>query len=360
MNADEQNNATITSLAELCTQLQLPLSVASAAAHQNFPLRVPRVFVEKMQRGDSRDPLLLQVLPTENECLQVPGFTADPLGEIALCTQNNFAQLSLQHPQCLQKYAGRLLVLASSECNIHCRFCFRRHFFARYEQESLAEKKTHENVSPATILESCKNEINELILSGGDPFLLSREALEIYFVASARSESIKRLRIHSRAAAVDPRQIDADFLELLDSLKNAARYQERLAIILVLHINHPREIDALLQTKVAECIARGVTVLAQSVLLRGVNDDAETLAELCESLVAARIIPYYLHQLDRAAGTAHFEVARAHGIALIAKLKKQLAGYVVPRYVEETPEGKIEVREGVKKLFHPKSKNFYG
>lgn len=281
------------------------------AADAGFRLRVPRGFVARMRHGDARDPLLLQVLPQAAELVHVPGFVADAVGDMG-----SRAAQGLLH-----KYEGRALLVASGSCAVNCRYCFRRHF--PYAEEMAAAGQWRQAL--AHLHED--HSINEVILSGGDPLALSTSKLEELSLGLRELPHVTRLRIHSRLPVVLPERIDAPLLAWLGALP--------LQKVLVLHANHANELDA----SVAEACTRlrdaGVTLLNQSVLLRGINDKVDDLQNLSEGLFAAGVLPYYLHQLDRVQGAAHFEVDDAQALDLITRLRARLPGYLVPKLVRE-------------------------
>ncbi len=281
------------------------------AAETGFPLRVPRGFVARMRRGDARDPLLLQVLPRAAELGEVPGFTRDAVGDLAARAAHGV----------LHKYRGRALLLATGSCAVHCRYCFRRHF--PYAEETAAANGWRDAVAHLAGDDS----IGEVILSGGDPLSLATHKLAELGEAIGAIPHLKRLRLHTRLPVVLPERVDAEFLDWF-----AALPQQRVVVI---HANHPREIDAAVAAACRALQAAGATMLNQAVLLREVNDDADVLAELSERLFAADVLPYYLHQLDRVAGAAHFEVDDARALALVDALRDRLPGYLVPRLVRE-------------------------
>ena len=302
----------VTDPAELLALLGLPqLADQLPPADAGFALRVPRGFIARMRHGDANDPLLLQVLPQLAELDEVPGFVADAVGDL-----DSRAAKGLLH-----KYHGRALLIASGSCAINCRSCFRRHF--PYGEETAAAGQWRQ------ALEHLRQDrsISELILSGGDPLSLATSKLEALSHGLAELPHVTRLRIHTRLPVVLPERIDASFLSWLGALP--------LQKVVVLHINHARAIDADVEAACARLRDAGVTLLNQSVLLRGVNDDEGVLAELSERLFAAGVLPYYLHQLDRVQGTAHFEVTDAHAQALVDALRARLPGYLVPRLVRE-------------------------
>jgi len=278
-----------------------------------FPLRVPRGFVDRMARGDIHDPLLRQVLPVSEESLQIEGFVPDPLAELS----------AMPSPGLLHKYRGRALLTATGACAVHCRYCFRRHF--PYHEANPASDDWEQAIDYL----ARHRDVHEIILSGGDPLTLTDNRLQALTERLSVLPHLRTLRIHSRLPIVLPERIDAGLLAWLRQL--------RLKVVMVVHCNHPNEIDASVQTAMQRLAGAGVVLLNQSVLLRGVNDDAGTLIRLSETLFAAGILPYYLHRLDRVQGTAHFEVDAERSCALFSKVHAALPGYLVPRLVEELP-----------------------
>jgi EF-P beta-lysylation protein EpmB len=305
----------ITDPAELLRILELDPAwlPAARAAAARFPLRVPRGFVARMARGDPDDPLLRQVLPLAAELESPPDFLADPVGERA----------AMAAPGVLHKYRGRALLLVTGACPMHCRYCFRREF------PYAASRASADDWRPALAYLTADPSLREVILSGGDPLSLSDRRLGALLAALDRIPHLERLRVHSRQPIVLPERIDD---RLLDRL-----VQTRLRRVLVVHANHPREIDDRVREALARLAAAGVTLLNQSVLLRGVNDSAATLVELSEVLFAARVLPYYLHLLDRVRGAAHFEVKETEASAIMKTVRQRLPGYLVPRLVREQP-----------------------
>ncbi len=281
------------------------------AADAGFSLRVPHGFVARMRHGDGRDPLLLQVLPQLDELVHVPGFGLDAVGDMGARAARGV----------LHKYSGRALLIASGSCAINCRYCFRRHF--AYSSEVAAARQWREALE---YLRS-NTAVDELILSGGDPLALATAKLAELSQGLASITHVTRIRIHSRLPIVLPERIDAPFLSWLDALP-----QQK---VVVLHANHANEFDASVDAACARLRASGATLLNQSVLLRGVNDNADALANLSERMFAAGVLPYYLHQLDRVQGTAHFEVSDAAAHSLMGDLRARLPGYLVPRLVRE-------------------------
>jgi EF-P beta-lysylation protein EpmB len=259
------------------------------------------------------DPLLRQVLPVGVELEAVPGYVADALGE-------GEARLA---PGLLQKYAGRALLIATGLCAVHCRYCFRRHY--PYDDEP----RRPDEWQAALDAIAADPSLHEVLLSGGDPLMLGDRRLGELCRRLADIGHLRRLRIHTRLPIVLPERITDGLLDLLTG--------SRLTPFVVVHANHPNEVAADCAAALRRLVRSGLTVLNQAVLLRGVNDDADTLADLCERLADLGVVPYYLHQLDRVAGAAHFAVSEDRGRALVAKLRARLPGYAVPTYVREIP-----------------------
>ncbi len=310
----------VMTLDELCRRLELPDSVAASGrnAERDFPLLVPEPFLRRIEPGNLADPLLRQVLPCDEETRFIPGFTPDPLDE-SLAGRPGAEECP---SAVLNKYAGRSLLMISQRCGIHCRFCFRRHSFRKCETGRVTEKKIPRLLQPI----QDDSSISEVILSGGDPLRHDDATLDRLLHYIAKIPHVKRIRIHSRLPMVLPSRWTPELLEIL---------RRRLPVFVVLHVNHPRELD---ETRFSELLKpQNVQLLSQTVLLAGVNDDEEILCRLFERLVDGGILPYYLHQLDRVAGAAGFEVPVEVGRRLIETLRRRLPGYAVPRYVREEP-----------------------
>lgn len=306
----------VTDPRELLAILGLPESLAEPAerAGKAFSLRVTRGFIARMSRGDPNDPLLRQVLPVGDELAEIAGYSADPLEEGA----------ARRAPQLLHKYTGRALLIATEACAIHCRYCFRREF-----PYTVPETRVGARWSEALEILAQDASIEEIILSGGDPLSLSDARLAQLTDALAKIPHLKRLRIHTRQPIVLPSRVDDGLLAWLRGI--------RLPTIMVVHSNHPHEIDGEVRAACAALRAAGVTLLNQSVLLRGVNDDAGTLERLSVALMDSGVLPYYLHLPDRVRGTAHFDVDELDARQLIDTLMGRLSGYLVPRLVREVP-----------------------
>ena len=313
-NWQSQLSDLITDPLELLEILELSkaqlLSGAILASGQ-FKLRVPRAFVRKMEVGNPLDPLLLQVLPHHLELEEHEGFVTDPLDE----------EQANQIAGVLHKYKSRFLLTLTGACAVHCRYCFRRHF---PYQENLPKNEDWLNIKG--YLED-HPEINEVILSGGDPLTLSNRKLAIWIERLESLSQIKILRIHSRVPIVIPERIDE---ELVSLLKNS-----RLRVILVVHSNHPAELDNLTCAKLSHLAKQNILVLNQAVLLKGVNDSAQTLVNLSQRLFEAQILPYYLHVLDKVKGAHHFDLGAEKIDQIYKDVLASLPGYLVPKLVRE-------------------------
>jgi len=293
----------------LLTRLELPAD--DVDLEPRFPVRVPEPFLARMRVGDRRDPLLLQMLPLAAENRIVAGYVADPLEE----------RRATRAPGLIQKYAGRALLIAAPSCAVHCRYCFRRDFPYADHRQGVAFPQLVEIARDASI--------TEVILSGGDPLMLNDATLASLIARIDAIEHVARLRIHTRLPIVIPRRVTALLLDRLSST--------RAAVAVVLHVNHANEIAGELPDALAALRGAGVALLNQSVLLRGVNDDVDSLVALSERLFAHGVLPYYLHLPDAVAGTAHFHVSAEDGRALIEQVARRLPGYLVPRLAREIP-----------------------
>ena len=305
----------ITDPAELLRVLDLGLEwlAPAEAAAKLFPLRVPRSFVARMRRGDPHDPLLRQVLPLGDELIETEGFGSDPIDE----------SIYQQAPGLLRKYSSRALLVTTGACAVHCRYCFRREF--PYEEQQGETGRWREAIASVAADPS----IEELILSGGDPLSLSNARLNALTNSLKGIAHLNSLRLHTRNAIVLPSRIDAGFIDWIRSLP--------WRVTIVLHVNHAQELQGDALEALARLSTTGALLLNQSVLLRGVNDDATALSTLSRTLHAHGVLPYYLHLLDRVRGSAHFEVSESRGLEIIATMTSTLPGYLVPKLVREIP-----------------------
>jgi len=303
----------ITSVPELLAAVGLETRSARLPAQieTDFPLRVPRGYVRRMRRNDPQDPLLRQVLPISAEADVVPGFGADPVGDLT----------SMRSQGLLQKYHGRALLIATGACAIHCRYCFRRNF--PYGEATLLPR----HIDDALARIGADRSITEVILSGGDPLSLSDGRLRELLERVGRIDHVERIRFHTRQPIVLPERVDRG---LCDVLEHAPR-----PLVFVVHCNHANEIDESVGAALSRLAGFTSPVLNQSVLLRGVNDSAPTLVDLSTRLFEHGVLPYYLHQLDRVSGAAHFAVADGTARAIRDEMATRLPGYLVPKLVRE-------------------------
>lgn len=294
--------------------LEATLTHSSETAHKAFNTRVPRGFAAKMQKGDILDPLLMQVLPVSNEMLDVPGYSQDPLREAG---DNNPIE------GLLHKYPSRVLLTLTRGCAVHCRYCFRRHFDYQNNtpgKSGLPAMLDYIRANPA---------IKEVILSGGDPLLLPDDSLKNIIEQMADIKTVEILRIHTRMPIVLPSRVTSDLIKLLQDT--------RLQTICVVHCNHPNELDTIIEERMKALAQSGTMILNQSVLLKGINDDADILCALSYKLLQTHILPYYLHVLDKVAGAAHFDLDEKVACDLHETMRKNLPGYLLPRLVREVP-----------------------
>jgi EF-P beta-lysylation protein EpmB len=274
-----------------------------------FSLNVPHRLAEKMEKGKIDDPIFRQFVPLVEETLSSALCQADPVEDVTF----------LKSKKLLHKYNGRVLLVTTSACAMHCRYCFRKNF--PYETEKGFEEELHYIREDQTI--------SEVILSGGDPLSLSDETLGSLLGSLNEIEHVKRIRFHSRFPIGIPERIDDSFLRMLQ--------QSSKQIVFIVHVNHPKEIDTEVANALKKIQKLGIPVLNQAVLLKGVNDQEEVLLSLCERLVNIGVMPYYLHALDRVEGSAHFEVSDTRAQELLTYVQEHLSGYGVPKYAREEP-----------------------
>jgi EF-P beta-lysylation protein EpmB len=289
-------------------ETRIPLAETALTA---FPMRVPESYLQRIGNNRPDDPLLRQVLPVADEDKETPGFSHDPVGEFTKALA----------PGLIQKYHGRVLLVTTSVCAIHCRYCFRRHY--PYTDNNPAS----ENWGPALDAIRADPSIKEVILSGGDPLTLADAKLASLIQKLEHIPHLQWLRIHTRIPVVLPGRIT----EELTTIISTNRFKQTL----VIHANHPHEITPEVCSVLQGLHKAGVQLLNQSVLLRGVNDDAQVLTELSERLYDSHVLPYYLHMLDPVAGATHFEVDETVAKDIIKTLRTTLPGYLVPKLVRE-------------------------
>ncbi len=296
---------------ELVRILELPADIALKVIErdQQFPLRVTSSYLQRIEKGNPDDPLLRQILPSAAELDLVDGYGTDPVGDSAAVCGNGI----------MQKYHGRALLMMTSACGIHCRYCFRRHY--PYQEHRLS------NAIEAFEWIQSDHSIHEVILSGGDPLMLSNQKIDQLISRLESIPHLRTLRIHSRLAIALPARIDAHLLRLLK--------ESRLKVVMVIHSNHPNELDRTVEESLNTVADSNITLLNQSVLLKGVNDQVETLEALSHRLFECGVLPYYLHMLDRVQGSHQFEVADSTASHIMEELGTLLPGYLVPRLVRE-------------------------
>ncbi|MEA3302427.1 MAG: EF-P beta-lysylation protein EpmB [Pseudomonadota bacterium] len=276
----------------------------------DFPFRVTRDFASRIHKGDANDPLLLQVLPLQQESIVADGFSLDPVGDAQAAVSQGV----------LQKYNGRALLISTAACAIHCRYCFRRHF--PYQQQHLEKQLSDETLEKLNTPDIC-----EIILSGGDPLTLNDKRLAQLLLQLRQLPHLKRLRMHTRMPVILPSRVTPELVEMLRDFP--------LPVTTVLHINHPNELDESVASALRELRQSDTHILNQAVLLKGINDSPEILRELCEKGFDMGILPYYVHQLDRVHGSAHFQVSTERALELEEQLRKELPGYLLPKFVTE-------------------------
>ncbi len=310
-------SASVTTPEDLLRRLQLDPAIWLSGAnegHRLFPLRVPEPYLQRIIPGDPADPLLRQVLPLSAEAETKSGFVRDPLQESG----------SMQAAGLIRKYRSRALLMVTGQCAINCRYCFRRHF--PYEDNRLSPEDR------AEVLASLASDthINEVIFSGGDPLVASDRLLSFWARSLADIPHIRRLRIHTRLPVVIPQRVCDALLDWLSAT--------RLQVVMVIHTNHPAELDTHTRDALARLKAAGVTLLNQSVILKDVNDTAGVLADLSERLFECGVLPYYLHAFDPVEGAHHFNVSDDRARELVRQLIATLPGFLVPKLVREVPD----------------------
>lgn len=277
---------------------------------KGFSLNLPRRLAEKIKKRTLDDPVLKQFVPLIDELAETPGFCLSPTEDVSFS----------KTPQFLQKYQGRALLITTSACAMHCRFCFRQNFPYETSEKLFSSELDLIKQDPS---------LYEIILSGGDPLSLSDGSLKYLLDELEKISHIKIVRFHTRFQIGIPERITDAFLNLLSST--------RLQVIFVIHVNHSIELDLDVKNSIKLLQHRGIPILSHTVLLKGVNDSVSTLKDLCLDLISIGVIPYYLNQLDKVIGSSHFEVSISKGLKLIEELRKQLPGYAIPRYIQEVP-----------------------
>lgn len=295
---------------EVATQ-RIGLNLPDARTLTEFPILVPENYLRRMKSGDPADPLLRQVFALQTEDDRPVGFEDDPVGDLQARNQAGL----------LQKYEGRALLIASGACAIHCRYCFRR----KYPYSD--EPRRIDDWAPTIDRIRADSSLTEVILSGGDPLTLNDSRIRTLCGMIDEIPHVERIRFHTRLPIVLPSRVTPELINLLREL--------RAQPIIVVHANHPAEISGDCEAGLRQLVRNGFPVLNQAVLLRDINDSADVLELLCRRLTGIGVLPYYLHQLDRVNGAAHFEVNPELGQSIIRQLRIRLPGYAVPRYVAE-------------------------
>ena len=335
----------INDIYELSERLELNNLVTEQTlqAAQKLPLLFPESIIDRVQKGDPKDPVLLQFFPSPQELEKTPGFSCDPLCEQKL---DATPQQSKLPPCIMQKYYGRVLVIATNACACQCRFCFRRYFpknrvllplLTPAHINGNRESESDLDLNVDKVFEPVRNDdsISEIILSGGDPLTLSNDKLKrlLHYIGSITH--VKRVRFHSRVPILSPQRIDDDFPTIEDF--PPLKVGDSRVLHLVLHVNSPNEINESVAETLISLRRKGFVLTSQTTLLKGINDNVDTLAELYERLINLGTLPYYLHQLDKVQGAAHFETSITVGKEIIRRLGERMPGYAVPRYVREIP-----------------------
>ncbi len=305
---------------ELLHYLNLPQSLLNGAiaASQSFALRAPLGYCQRIEKGNPNDPLLRQILPLDAELISDQHFKLDPVGDLA----------AMEVPGLLHKYHGRVLIITTAACAVHCRYCFRRHF-------PYQENRAEQNWQKAIDYIQSHSDIHEVILSGGDPLSLTESRLKNLTDQLLNIPHIKTLRLHTRQPIVLPERVNSELLSWLDSLP--------WKIVMVLHCNHANEIDSSVASALKKLQQHQVTLLNQSVLLAGVNDNTETLIDLSQKLFSHHVLPYYLHMLDKVQGAKHFYVKNEKAQQILNEVRQLLPGYLVPKLVKEQAGEKSKI-----------------
>ncbi len=315
----------VTTVDQLARELALTdrerLAIEHASLH-GLPLLVTPYFLSLVDRARRDCPIRIQCLPSPREALVVPGDRTDPLGE------NDHAVA----PFLVQRYPDRALLIATTGCAVHCRFCTR----SRLVRQGRGATPLS-SLRPALDYLRAHGEIREVILSGGDPLVFSTNRLIKLLEAIRSIQHIEVIRIGTRVPSVLPMRIDADLVTALEGLQ---------PIWFMVHFNHPRELTPQARQALSMLVDGGFPVMSQSVLLRGVNDDPDVLAELFRGLVRERVRPYYLLHADVVAGTAHLRTSLARSVEVHAALQGRVSGIAVPKLVVDTPGGRGKVVVG--------------
>ncbi len=298
---------------------------AAAAVAEHYAIAVTPAMTSLINPSDPRDPIAAQFVPTAAELVRTEVERDDPIGD------RPFTPL----PGIVHRYPDRVLLKVVHVCPVYCRFCFRREMVGPQGDGTL----TPEQLAVAMDYIRANAGIWEVILTGGDPLVLSPRRLAEIMLQLAAIPHVKVVRIHSRVPVVDPEKIDA---AMIDALKQGGK-----TVYVALHANHPRELSEAARHACARLVDAGIVMVSQTVLLKGINDDVTVLEELMRAFVENRIKPYYLHHPDLAPGTGHFRLSIEEGQALVGSLRAHLSGLCIPAYILDIPggHGKVEISE---------------
>lgn len=288
------------------------------ALEKKYAIAVPPTFAALIEHPD--DPIGRQVLPDERELHSRPYEIEDPTAD------EKFSPIA----GIIHRYPHRVLLKPLLVCPLYCRFCFRREFVGQTAKTHQGGFLSHPHLEKALDWIEAHTEINEVILSGGDPLMLSPRRLDVILRRLDRIKHVKTLRIHSRVAVATPERITPEMLRVLKTEK---------PLWLAIHANHAREFSPQAREAIFNLRKAGILLVSQSVLLKNVNDSVEALADLFENFLEMGVKPYYLHHLDPAPGTAHFKVEIQDGLALLEQLRGRLSGLAWPIYTAERPQG---------------------
>jgi len=296
---------------DLLKYCELDVNRPGNGSEAGFPLRVTKYYASLIEKGNDQDPLLLQILPDIQELQQNAGYSLDAVGDLN----------AMQAPGLIHKYKCRVLLTLTAACPIHCRYCFRRHF--PYSESRLDSQID----SPMFNYLNKHSDINEVILSGGDPLMLSDQKLSQLISVLNKIPHIRYLRFHTRLLSVLPDRVSQSFLQTIEQFNGKVTF--------ITHINHPNEIDPRNQNAFELISSHGYQLFNQSVLLKGINDNAKTLIDLSYKLFDSYITPYYLHKLDKVHGAAHFNLDNQHQCQIYTQMRETLPGYLLPKLVNE-------------------------
>ncbi len=310
-----------TSLEDLEAENLVDKSPALTEVAAQFQIKVSPVMQQQLASAsqEERSAIIKQFVPTALEANILPSELSDPIGD------KRFTPVT----GVVHRYPDRALLKVTQLCEVYCRFCFRKEMIGKK-----GEMLSQEEIANAMDYFSQHQELWEVILTGGDPLILSVRRMRHILIALTQIDHIQSIRIHSRIPIISPELLTEDYLDLLEEIVDSGK-----AVILVIHANHPAEFSAAASGLLVQLRKRGVLLLSQSVMLKGVNDDLATLTQLMRTFIENGVKPYYLHQMDLARGTNHFVVEDAVAIALVNALRESISGICIPRLILEIPEG---------------------